>query len=210
MWRRLLILCSLLLGWKLVSAVARLWLGENGATLVAYLWVLGVTLAWIRVRSISLPRLVGGFEPRDLAVGPAAGLALFVLGIVGYVIAQRLTGLGLSSDAEAFFSAGSALDWVLVGSVTVVAVVGEEIAFRGILLDDLATELPTAAAILGSAALFALFHLSGLQTLSTFVLGVGLAWLTVSAGRLAPALLAHGTYNLLGLLMFVVARPAGS
>ncbi|MEB3262863.1 MAG: type II CAAX endopeptidase family protein [Synechococcus sp.] len=79
----------------------------------------------------------------------------------------------------------------------VLAPLFEETLFRGVLLPVLARRLGGGGAVLGSAALFALAHLSLGELAPLFVLGVGLGWLRLRGGRLGACALMHGLWNAL-------------
>ncbi|MFY8148723.1 MAG: CPBP family intramembrane glutamic endopeptidase [Prochlorococcaceae cyanobacterium] len=77
----------------------------------------------------------------------------------------------------------------------VLAPLFEETLFRGVLLPVLARRLGGGGAVLGSAALFALAHLSLGELAPLFVLGVGLGWLRLRGGRLGSCALMHALWN---------------
>ena len=62
----------------------------------------------------------------------------------------------------------------------------EEILFRGVLARSLAVRFDPVIAIVGSAAVFGLYHVLPVQMLSTFVLGLWLGVLTVRALSIVP------------------------
>jgi membrane protease YdiL (CAAX protease family) len=205
MWTRTILLLAALFAWKPVTAAARP-LGLNESTLIGYTWVAAVVLGTLWWRGIPLAELIGPARVGDVLRGIPVGLLLFVVGIFGYALTQSVTGAELSAEATAFFDASSAWAALLVATITLLAVATEEIAFRGLLLRDLSGQLPVPAAIVISAAVFAAFHMSVLQAVTAFVLGVGLAWLTLSRGSLVPALAAHAVYNALGIAMALLTR----
>jgi len=67
--------------------------------------------------------------------------------------------------------------------------IGEELLFRGVFARSL-TRLPVIA-ILGSAALFSIYHLVPAQMLGTFPLGLALGLLAVRSGSIVPGMIAH-------------------
>lgn len=83
---------------------------------------------------------------------------------------------------------------VLVFTVAVVAPLGEEVLFRGLLHRALRAHLGRRAFFV-SAALFAAIHLYAIHFLPVFVLGVLLAWLYERRGSLVVPIVAHGTVN---------------
>jgi len=92
-------------------------------------------------------------------------------------------------------------------TATVLAPLFEETLFRGVLLPVLARRLGPLPAVLASAAVFALAHLSLTELVPLLVLGVGLGWLRWRSGRLAASVLMHSLWNGLTFLnLLVLAR----
>ncbi|MEP7186658.1 MAG: CPBP family intramembrane glutamic endopeptidase [Rhodanobacter sp.] len=89
----------------------------------------------------------------------------------------------------------------------------EELLFRGVLLSALLQRWRVIPSVLISSALFALAHLSGLQFQwfalpQLILLALLLAWLRLRSGSIWPAVIAHGTNNLLAVAAwFVVVKP---
>lgn len=79
--------------------------------------------------------------------------------------------------------------------VCVIAPVVEEALMRGFLLDGLRGGYGTAAALLVSAAAFALLHFNAVQTLSALVCGLVLGLLYLHTGSILCCVLAHFGYN---------------
>lgn len=103
----------------------------------------------------------------------------------------------------------------LVLAAVVFAPVAEELMYRGVLLRAL-EKRGKRLAIVGSSAIFATLHMTGLDAdqfwISAavflpplFILGVVLAWLTQKTGRLGPAIFLHSGWNLLSA--FVLLLP---
>ncbi|MCP9858041.1 CPBP family intramembrane metalloprotease [Cyanobium sp. Cruz-8D1] len=77
----------------------------------------------------------------------------------------------------------------------VVAPLFEEVLFRGVLLPVAGLRLGGAGAVILSAAVFAIAHLSLAELAPLFVLGLGLGWLRWRSGRLGSAVLMHALWN---------------
>jgi membrane protease YdiL (CAAX protease family) len=77
----------------------------------------------------------------------------------------------------------------------VLAPLFEETLFRGVLLPVLGRELGGGRAVVLSAAVFALAHLSLGELVPLFVLALGLGWLRWQSGRLLPCVLMHALWN---------------
>jgi membrane protease YdiL (CAAX protease family) len=77
----------------------------------------------------------------------------------------------------------------------VVAPLFEEVLFRGVLLPVAGQRLGGAGAVVLSASVFAIAHLSLSELAPLFVLGLGLGWLRWRSGRLGSAVLMHALWN---------------
>lgn len=77
----------------------------------------------------------------------------------------------------------------------------EEAGFRGLGLTYLERAgVPFAVANIVQALAFGIFHMNLTQGIYTFVLGVALGYVTHRSGSIAPAVLMHLVYNLMGTL----------
>lgn len=89
--------------------------------------------------------------------------------------------------------------WVI--STLVLPPLVEEAGFRGLGLTYLKRAgVPFAVANLVQALAFGIFHMNLTQGIYTFVLGLVLGYVAHRSGSLAPAMLLHCTYNLMGTL----------
>jgi membrane protease YdiL (CAAX protease family) len=77
----------------------------------------------------------------------------------------------------------------------------EELVFRGALARGLATRWPRWAAIVVSAAVFAVYHLIPSQMLGVLPLGLALGLLAVQSGSVVPGMIAHLTNNAIALVL---------
>jgi membrane protease YdiL (CAAX protease family) len=144
----------------------------------------GVYLFGVRRRKISW-KGIGLIPPKSLIISLGGG-AIFalILNIFRYVVMLGLiliTGEDLSSLAgrETYFLVG--LDtWQgvilsLIG-IGILAPIGEELFFRGLLYDWFRQKMPLWAAVVISSLLFGLAHYdSWILIISTFIMGVALA-----------------------------------
>jgi membrane protease YdiL (CAAX protease family) len=120
----------------------------------------------------------------ELAIGPASGVALFVVLTGGRLPPVRLPGRGRAL----------VLRWLWLASRATL----EELLWRGLVLAGLALALGPIAALALSAAGFAVWHgrSLGRRCVVHVVSGVAFGGAFLLAG-LGAAVLAHGTYNLL-------------
>ncbi|MBI4769105.1 MAG: CPBP family intramembrane metalloprotease [Chloroflexi bacterium] len=90
--------------------------------------------------------------------------------------------------------------WLALLASVVAAPFAEETFFRGYVLQKWMASRGRGTALVASSALFAVLHLNPVAVPAIFFTGLALALLTLRTGRLAPAILAHATFNLLSLL----------
>jgi len=142
-------------------------------------------------------------------VRPAVWVAV-VLGVP----AALLTGIGVSRFANLFLpvprevveSFGQMLlpesvpFWQLLLLLTILPGIGEEIAFRGVLLYGLHRRLRPAGVAIAVGLVFGLFHTSLFRIFPTAYLGVILAAVVMLTGSIFPAMLWHALNNTIGLL----------
>jgi membrane protease YdiL (CAAX protease family) len=117
--------------------------------------------------------------------------------------------IGLSKEGVARLQA-VAVDPPLLLSLLAIAVMpalGEEVLFRGVVARGLATRFVPAVAIVLSAALFSAFHLSVIQAVPTFLLGLVYGYLALSARSCVPTMIAHLINNSLAILVAQGAVP---
>jgi membrane protease YdiL (CAAX protease family) len=86
----------------------------------------------------------------------------------------------------------------------------EEVLFRGVVLRGLASRFVPLVAIVFSAALFSAYHMSLLQLLPTFTLGLLLGLLALRGDSVLPAMLAHLLNNSMAILVHRRAMPGVS
>jgi hypothetical protein len=150
------------------------------------------TQSWVRTYFLGLGLLV--------TLAPRMGTMLLWL-------AQRLSASPQDSQHPLVGLAeqGSlgALGWVLLAVPTaLLAPVGEELLFRGLLLPWLSSWMGRVAALVASAALFASLHsFYGLFVLWVFFYGLVLGWARLNSGGVRAPILLHMTINSLALLM---------
>ena len=84
---------------------------------------------------------------------------------------------------------------LLLITTVILAPAFEELVFRGVLLPVLVSKVGKINGVLLSALIFALAHLSVGELPPLFVLGIGLALMRLSSGRLFPCALMHSLWN---------------
>ena len=155
------------------------------------------------------------FRASDVIVGSIVGVAgqLLLVPLI-YLIYQTLTGSSirsLSAPAQNLVNAGQGASTVLVGFLIVIgAPLVEEIFFRGLVLRSLlgrtsafGGRASTFVAVVGSALLFTVAHLEGLQSFGLFALGLILGYMAARSGRIGATVFAHASFNLVSFVALV-------
>lgn len=140
------------------------------------------------------------------------GLGLFQL-ITGLASAFRegLFALGVES-MELSMGLPSSQGWRLLASIVLIAVIPaitEEQLFRGALLQSW-RPMGRKKAVLLTAALFALFHLSPFDLPFLFIIGLVLGILAYDSESVYPGMVVHGVNNLMGILLTHAAEQTTS
>ena len=168
---------------------------------------------------------------RQIALGIVLGLGLafaihwfgvlelwalhHILPVPTYHALETLTSrIGAEKTFKSLPSSGVMLLFALLG--TIAAPIGEEFFFRGLIYNALKRRLRGAlrgtgaqtAAMIGSALLFALLHVSPLNLLPIFVMGLAFAYAYQRTGSLWVAILMHSVNN--GAAFVMLALASGS
>jgi hypothetical protein len=143
------------------------------------------------------------------AVLAALALILPVLSLAALVVRYFEIPLELVEALEELIRAGSVpeLLWVLVVAA-LGAGISEELVFRGILQNSLASRLRARWALVISAAVFALLH-TPWRFPPAFVLGLVLGALYLRSQSLLPAIAAHITVNSVSILVLFLVEMRG-
>jgi len=153
----------------------------------------------LRVRSSAAVGLVRP-AARTLALGVGIGVAVWLLSRV--LIIVYITVTGDTSDPQAaltLFSGPVAAALVIaIGGLAVP--LGEELLFRGLAYPVL-RRLGRVAAVLLTAAVFALAHGLNVVFAAAFLLGVVNAVLYERTGSIWPAVAAHATFNVISFAL---------
>jgi hypothetical protein len=193
---------SLYFAWLAVSLTVLIWTVAKGDPVTidfAYCVVASaMVLAWC-VPAAARRAVAEGLRrvrPLWCVVGAASGVVTFsVAGALVYGF-NHLFELAEYSYTDHLFDAG----WGWGMSILVVAVqpaIFEELAFRGVVFSALRRVLESREAVLVTALMFMILHLSVLSFPHLLLIGLVLGWLRVRTGSLVPGMFLHFTHNLL-------------
>ncbi|MGC3970786.1 MAG: type II CAAX endopeptidase family protein [Pirellulales bacterium] len=159
-----------------------------------------VTLCWACVRwSDVRPLLVAKCSPVWFVVAPLCAIFTFAAALAVVRVLSAWAGIPEVTYVEAFQAEGYGFGWAVL-SICVMPAIFEEIAFRGVILEALGGFLKRGEAVLVSALLFAILHLSIPSIPHLCLMGVILAQLRYVSGSIVPGILMHFTHNLLVIL----------
>lgn len=121
----------------------------------------------------------------------------FIMVLVNVLLPSVMEEYNTLVDGSGITTYG--LMWVI--STLVLPPLVEEAGFRGLGLTYLERAgVPFAVANIVQALAFGIFHMNLTQGIYTFVLGLALGYVTHRSGSIAPAMLMHLVYNLMGTL----------
>ena len=178
----------------------------------APLYLIAVPVCWLILRPMPAK------APREGKISGGHLVVLFLVSIffmqAGNIIGTNLSALLTNGKAQnAIVELVNMDGWLQFVIVTLVAPIFEELVFRKFVIDR-TNRFGEKAAILFSAAAFALFHTNLFQLFYTFGLGLILAYLYVRTGKLRLPIIFHVLINALGgiipvLLYRMVESNAG-
>jgi len=191
----------------LATIVPLFWLPDEMAAtgmIVVSLVDVAVILVYWRMSGIALRPLLGLDEKvlRYSAIG-VAGLALLLpLNIIYHRALLRWFDI----DPTEFnlvepFSLGGYGPWVVVLVVCVMPAIWEEVAFRGLIQGQLGKAVGRREALLMTAVLFTIIHLSALSAPYLLLLGITLGVLRQRSGSLIPGIALHFVHNLVVVII---------
>ena len=174
------------------AQVHAIFIDDAISTAIVLLWCVAswpVILSGLRTTAGAAWYLVaGGFS-----------LATFALASVVVTLAAGLLGAEELSYSAPFLEAGFGWGTIVV-SICVQPAIIEELAFRGVILAALERVLGVRDAVIVSALMFMVIHLTVLSFPHLFLIGLALGYLRVRTGSLYPCILAHFLHNLFVLL----------
>ena len=161
-----------------------------------------IGVIWIFLRLIRRPFSDLGFvKPlkRFVVLGLAVGILLFVgIGLLGSVLTRIFGTPAPQSFTVAVKGVNFQWEFGLLAFLGgVVAPLKEEMLFRGLIYPPLRQALGRGKGMLLTGLFFATLHFDIVRFLPLLIGGVVLAWLYERSASIWPAVIAHGTWNIL-------------
>lgn len=197
---------------------AALLLGSGELTLLGSIVLLVSTQAalllvsWLLVfrpnALAALPRFPGPDAVRAVRMGLGWGVVAWIgASLVSAAVVTLLEALGLDVAPQAAEQAlGLVEPWVAVLAIVILAPIAEELFFRGVVFNAVLRERGPRLAYIGSAALFAVIHLSIVALLPIFLLGLALAWVYDRTGSLLAPIVMHAVVNGISVAIALLVR----
>jgi len=180
----------------------------------------GLLMLWLQVFHPRWRRVIG-FPRRiwpEVRAGTGFGALLypvvvFGVGIVLNLLLQLITGRSIRSPRQLPAHLSTAGVAVSIAYAVVIAPIHEELFFRGILFRSLADRYGFAIGAGGSGLAFGLIHYVPGPVYGSVLLmgvmvftGVALAWFYERRGNIVANMVAHATFNVIGLTLILVLR----
>jgi membrane protease YdiL (CAAX protease family) len=144
------------------------------------------------------PRFVAPGWLKSVAMGVLTGIGCAV---IAFLYMQLVNRMGWFPELAAIEKPKS-FPLIMFVAVVCGAPLFEEFLFRGVIFASLQRTWPPLAALVASAALFAVIHPPS-SAFPVFCLGVAAAYNYKRSGQLIGSILTHATYNFLVVLMTV-------
>ena len=163
-------------------------LGNGAGILAGFLVCLVI---WYQERQIRTAKKVDGLSLIPLVIASAA----LAMGLNGAVTLTELYKYSPVFQEVAAMQSETPI-WLGIIVFGILAPLGEELVFRGLVFGQLRKICPAWAAILVSALAFGIFHGNLVQGVYATLLGLAFAWAYEMYGTLLVPMLMHGVANL--------------
>jgi membrane protease YdiL (CAAX protease family) len=191
-------------------------------SLVAAVGILGVLVAWLSIQHKGWLRIVGlpekGQWGRQIGAGIVSGLILFpvitiVVGGILSLLLNAITGEPVQPPEQVGENLTTLGTAITVAYAFVIAPVGEELFFRGILFRTLRDRYGFWVGAVGSSSGFGLIHFlpgdaadAALLMIAMVFTGLGLCYIYERRGTLVAPVAAHITFNVIGIVLIFGMR----
>ena len=156
----------------------------------------------------ALPRFPGPDPARAVRTGLTWGVLAWIgASLVSAGVVALLDTLGVDVEPQAAEQALTLVEpWVAVLAIVILAPIAEELFFRGVVFNAFLRERGPRFAYLGSAAMFAVIHLSIVALLPIFLLGLALARVYDRTGNLLAPIVMHAVVNGISVAIALLVR----
>jgi CAAX protease family protein len=191
-------------------------------TVVSAFAILAVLVVWLSIYHKGWVRIVRfpdkGQWGRQLGAGVVSGLILFplitvVVGGILSVVLHAITGQEVQPPEQVGENLTTLGAVITVAYAFVLAPIGEELFFRGILFRTLRDRHGFWVGAVGSSFAFGLIHFipgnaadAALLMIAMFFTGMGLCTIYDRRGTLAASIAAHVTFNVIGIVLIFGMR----
>jgi len=178
-----------------VSVNATGFWAQMGFTAAQYILFFVVFLIYWHQKEYEDLSLGGMKSGRNIMISVV--LSLLCLAVFFFVVAgfdEFLKLLGRESSESSLIISDFGMYIAAVVVLALLPAIIEELIFRGVVLKGL-SRYGMVAAVLGSAILFSLFHLSPTQTIFQFILGIVFAVIVIRTGKIVYAMILHFINN---------------
>jgi hypothetical protein len=180
----------------------------------------GLLLLWLQAFHPRWRKVIG-FPRRiwpEVRAGTGFGALLypvvvFGVGIVLNLLLQLVTGRSISSPRQLPAHLSAAGVAISIAYAVVIAPIHEELFFRGILFRSVADRYRFAVGAGGSGLAFGLIHYVPGPVYGSVLLmgvmvftGIALAWFYERRGNIVASMVAHATFNVIGLTLILALR----
>lgn len=191
--------------------------------LASVLLLTALTAAWVHLRGRQVAATAdatGGMRAvllalgpkrptlRDVGIGVGYGLAAFLVVQVGVglLLSSLIGALGrevpqIQEEVQGAVQGSGVTPLLVVAAVALLAPLGEELLYRGVLYQALAKRLPGWPALGLTGLAFGLTHLEPFVVVLTFPLGMLLAYAMRRHGTLVVPYVAHAVFNGIGVVL---------
>lgn len=138
-------------------------------------------------------------RPRWYLLALVCPAVTFLLASLCVALAAHFIDVRSIDYLKPFRETGASFLWAVL-FICLQPAVFEEIAFRGVIQGTLQSIIGPWQAVLASAAMFAILHLSVVSIPHLLFMGLVLAWLRLGSGSIYPGMIVHFLHNLLCLV----------
>lgn len=129
--------------------------------------------------------------------------------VLGIIVVALMSLIGVGVENEKTQSLREEVTWFTFSigfiSAAIISPIYEEIFYRGFLYKWFRSKWGVAAGMFFSSLVFTLVHIPTYNTLPiNFISGLIFAWTYEKTGSIIPAIIIHGTFNGLGVILTVI------